>query len=105
MSVYHQQTPFGGQQGLSPFVSLCFDPVSDVLWTGNTSGQVQAYDGASRMRGVSYFVNRGDPVKKIIASESTVTAACSTAVGAWGKGGCNKWHFRQLSDSSAFKAK
>lgn len=43
------------------------------------------------MRGVSYFVARGDPIKKIIASESVVYAAASSSVGSWGKGGVNKW--------------
>lgn len=43
------------------------------------------------MRGVSYFVARGDPIKKVIASESVVHAAASSSMGSWGKGGVNKW--------------
>lgn len=99
MSVYHEQAPFGGGGRFPspPVTALSFDPVSDALWTGNASGQVQCYHGGTRMRGVSYFVSRGEPVKKIIASENVVTGCAGNALGAWGKGGINKWQFPQLS--------
>jgi PAB-dependent poly(A)-specific ribonuclease subunit 2 len=79
-----------------PVTSLSFDPISDTLWAGNTAGVVLAYHGASRMRGVSYYVARGDPIKNIISSESVVHACTSSSVGSWGKGGANKW-YHQLS--------
>lgn len=101
MSTYHQQTPFGGQSTYpQPVTSLCFDPASDILWTGNTAGLVNAYHGATRMRGVSYLVARGDPVKRITVSpEGVIHANASTCVGSWGRGGVNKWYY-QLSLTS-----
>jgi PAB-dependent poly(A)-specific ribonuclease subunit 2 len=91
--LYHHQAPFGAQMPYpQPVTSLSFDPVSDTLWAGNTAGLVHACHGASRMRGVSYFVARGDPIKKIVASESVVHACTSSSVGSWGKGGVNKWY-------------
>jgi PAB-dependent poly(A)-specific ribonuclease subunit 2 len=97
--LYHQQAPFGAQMAFpQPVASLSFDPISDTLWAGSTTGLVHAYHGASRMRGVSYFVTRGEPIKRIIASESVVHACTSTSVGSWGKGGVNKW-YHQLSAS------
>lgn len=92
-SVYHQQAPFGAQMAFpQPITSLSFDPISDTLWAGNTSGLVHAYHGSTRLRGVSYFVARGDPIKKIIASETVVHASASSSIGSWAKGGINKWY-------------
>jgi PAB-dependent poly(A)-specific ribonuclease subunit 2 len=93
VALYHQQPPFGAQLTFpQPVTSLSFDPSSDTLWAGNMAGIVHAYHGVSRMRGVSYFVARGDPIKKIIASESVVHACSNSSVGAWSKGGVNKWY-------------
>lgn len=93
--MYHQQAPFGGQAAFpQPVTSLSFDPASDILWAGNTSGLINAWNGASRMRGVSYLVARGHPVQKISVSPEGVVHACAGfGVGSWGKGGVNKWYY------------
>jgi PAB-dependent poly(A)-specific ribonuclease subunit 2 len=92
MSTYHSLPPFGQPLYPQPITSLSFDPVSDALWAGNASGTVSAYHGASRMRGVTYVVSRGDPVKKVLAADGYVTACTSLSVGVWGKGGVKKWY-------------
>lgn len=78
--------------------ALVFDPVSDVLWTGNEDGVVSTYYGHRGLRGVSFPVSKDVPVSKIVAGDSQVCAfgAGSQGVGSWGKGGNNKWYFRQV---------
>ncbi|KAF9521074.1 hypothetical protein BS47DRAFT_1404191 [Hydnum rufescens UP504] len=107
MSTYHSLPPFGQPPYPQPITSLSFDPVSDALWAGHASGIVSAYHGASRMRGVTYIVGKGDPVKRVLASDGYVTACTSLGVGVWGKGGVNKWyhHFCWFNDifTSSYK--
>ncbi|KAF8590468.1 hypothetical protein K439DRAFT_1329688 [Ramaria rubella] len=84
-----------------PISALAFDPVSDTLWGGNHSGSLAAYHGQSRMRGVFFPVGDDFPVKKITAGDSQVRAMVESGlgVGAWSKGGVNKWYFRSPTSS------
>lgn len=97
-ATYHEIHPITHQQEIypQPITALCFDPVSDTLWSGNNSGMVTAYYSAQGMRGVTYPIGGDLAVKGIIASDSTVRAAgiSSNGIGAWTKGGVNKWFFR-----------
>ena len=79
-----------------PISALSFDPVSDTLWGGNNVGSLAAYHGQSRIRGVFFPVGHDHPVKKIIAIDSQVRAVAGSGVGvgAWSKGGVNRWYFR-----------
>ncbi|CCM05048.1 uncharacterized protein FIBRA_07250 [Fibroporia radiculosa] len=79
-----------------PITALSFDPVSDTLWTGNNSGYVVAYYTSQGMRGVTFPVGGGLAVKKISAMDSNVRAfgLASEGIGAWSKGGMNKWFHR-----------
>ena len=76
--------------------SLCFDTVSDTLWAGHNSGSVVAYFSAQGMRGVTFPVGGSLAVKNLIAGDAHVRAAGigSDGVGAWSKGGVNKWFYR-----------
>ena len=81
-----------------PITSLAFDPVSDILWTGSSSGAVVAYCTPQAIRGVSFPVGEGQPVQKLVAGD-TYVRACGLAgqgVGSWTKGGVNKWYFRSV---------
>ena len=81
-----------------PITSLAFDPVSDILWTGSSSGAVVAYCTPRTIRGVSFPVGGGQPVQKLVAGDNYVRA-CGLAgqgVGSWTKGGVNKWYFRSV---------
>jgi hypothetical protein len=81
-----------------PITSLAFDPVSDILWTGSSSGAVVAYCTPQAIRGVSFPVGGGQPVQKLVAGDNYVRA-CGLAgqgVGSWTKGGVNKWYFRSV---------
>jgi PAB-dependent poly(A)-specific ribonuclease subunit 2 len=97
-STYHAIPPITHQHDIfpQPITALCFDPVSDTLWSGNNSGTVTAYYSARGIRGVNYRVGGDLAVKTIVASDSTVRAAgiSSNGIGAWTKGGANKWYFR-----------
>jgi len=79
-----------------PISALAFDPVSDTLWAGNNAGTIAAYHGQSRLRGVYYPVGEGRPVKKIAAGDIQIRAIPDAGIGlgAWSKGGVNKWYFR-----------
>ncbi|KZV71779.1 hypothetical protein PENSPDRAFT_577089 [Peniophora sp. CONT] len=79
-----------------PITALSFDPVSDTLWTGNNAGTVAAYYSAHGLRGVSFKVGGSLAVKKLVADESVVKACTVSGegVGAWSKGGVNKWYYR-----------
>ena len=79
-----------------PITALSFDPVSDTLWAGNNAGTVAAYYSAHGLRGVSFKVGGGLAVKKLVADESVVKACTVSGegVGAWSKGGVNKWYYR-----------
>ena len=81
-----------------PITSLAFDPVSDILWTGSSSGAVVAYCTPQAIRGVSFPVGGGQPVQKLVAGD-TYVRACGIAgqgMGSWTKGGINKWYFRSV---------
>lgn len=81
-----------------PITSLAFDPVSDILWTGSSSGAVVAYCTPQAIRGVSFPVGGGQAVQKLVVGD-TYVRACGTAgqgVGSWTKGGVNKWYFRSV---------
>lgn len=97
-STYHPIPPITHQRDIfpQPVTSICFDPVSDTLWTGYNSGNVVAYYSAQGMRGVTFPVGGDLAVKNIIVNDSHVRAAgiSSDGVGAWGKGGVNKWFYR-----------
>ena len=97
-SNYHPIPPITHQRDIfpQPVTSICFDPVSDTLWAGYNSGSVVAYYSAQGMRGVTFPVGGSLAVKNLIASDSTVRAAgiASNGIGAWGKGGMNKWFYR-----------
>ena len=100
-STYHIIPPITHQRDLylQPITALCFDPVSDTLWSGNNSGIVAAYYSARGMRGVSYRVGGNLAVKGIIAGDSLVRGfgISSGGIGAWTKGGVNKWFYRLVN--------
>ncbi|KAF5324935.1 hypothetical protein D9611_004584 [Ephemerocybe angulata] len=87
-----------------PSTAIAFDPVSDILWTGSTLGNVTAYYGSRGMRGVSFPVGGALPVNRIFAGDSQVLASGhgSGGIGSWSKGGMNKWYFRTQSGVSSF---
>lgn len=76
--------------------ALAFDPVSDTLWGGNSAGSLVAYHSQQPFRGVYFPVGDNRPVKKIFPGESHVRAMTESGLGlgAWTKGGCNKWYYR-----------
>lgn len=95
---YHVIAPNTHQRDVfpQPITALSFDPVSDTLWAGNNSGIVTAYHTAQGIRGVTFPVGGDLAVKAIIASDSNVRASgvSSSGLGAWGKGGVNKWYHK-----------
>ncbi|KAH9843028.1 ubiquitin carboxyl-terminal hydrolase-domain-containing protein [Rhodofomes roseus] len=97
-TTYRQTAPITYQRDVFPLpvTALAFDPVSDTLWTGLNSGIVTAYYTPQGMRGVTFPIGGGLAVKRIVASDSNVRAygVASEGVGAWGKGGVNKWNHR-----------
>lgn len=80
----------------TPISAISFDPVSDVLWAGNNSGQVAAYY-RTRSRGVVYPVGN-EFVSTLMTNEHHVYAMTieGKGLGAWSKGGANKWHYRSV---------
>lgn len=80
----------------SAVTALSFDPVSDILWTGSSSGSVSACYGTQGVRGVSFRVGGDTAVKKIIAGDNYTQAlgTVNAGFGSWSKGGMNKWFFR-----------
>ncbi|EGN96198.1 hypothetical protein SERLA73DRAFT_170610 [Serpula lacrymans var. lacrymans S7.3] len=87
-----------------PLTALCFDPVSDTLWTGSNTGHVVALHTVQGARGVSFPVGGGLAVKKISVGDNYVRALsiAGEGVGSWAKGGMNKWFFRDLTTITAF---
>lgn len=78
------------QQSIS---ALAFDPVSDALWAGTALGSVAA-QYPTNARGIQYpATTQGHPVLKLSASEKDVKAVTESGMGAWGKGGVNKWYY------------
>lgn len=89
--ITHQRNIFS-----QPVSALCFDPVSDTLWAGTNAGNAVAYYTPRGMRGVTFRVGGDLAVRDILADESSVFASGvdSNGVGAWTKGGVNKWYHR-----------
>lgn len=79
-----------------PVTALAFDPVSDSLWTGDHAGTVLALHSVYAVRGVSFPVGGTLPVKQLTVADNHVRALGLTGhgLGAWAKGGMNKWYFR-----------
>ena len=79
-----------GQQAIS---SVAFDPVSDVLWSGTSLGSVTAHY-PSNTPGVRFrATTKGHQVTKIATTEKDVKAVTESGIGAWGKGGVNRWFY------------
>lgn len=99
-NTYRQLPPITDQRDVfpQPITALSFDPVSDTLWTGSNTGNVTAYYSSSGIRGVSFPVGGDMGVQKIIATDSNIRAAgiAGHGIGAWGKGGVNKWYYRSI---------
>jgi PAB-dependent poly(A)-specific ribonuclease subunit 2 len=94
---YSQVAPITHQRDVYPIpiTALAFDPVSDTLWGGNNAGSLAAYHGQSRMQGVFFPVGDNLPVKKVTAGDQVrAVAGSGVGLGAWSKGGVNKWYFR-----------
>jgi len=91
--ITYQQTTYPSQ-----ISALSFDPVSDVLWAGNGLGQVAAYY-RNRMRGVTFPVGE-NYVSSLSVSDSQIYAMtiAGQGLGAWSRGGVNKWHHRYGSE-------
>lgn len=99
-STYRSIAPITNQRNLYPLpiTALAFDPVSDILWSGNNTGNVVAYYGSLGNRGVVFPVGGGLAVKKIAAGDNYVRAlgSAGAGIGSWGKGGVNKWYYRYV---------
>jgi hypothetical protein len=85
--------------------ALSFDPTSDALWSGANSGNVTAYYTPQGIRGVSFPVGGGLAVNKVVADETQVRAQGVTGegVGAWSKGGVNRWYYRCAEGFSCYQ--
>ncbi|KDR81497.1 hypothetical protein GALMADRAFT_239478 [Galerina marginata CBS 339.88] len=79
-----------------PITALSFDPVSDIIWAGLSSGTITSYFGVRGIRGPSFRVGGNSPAKKIISGDNYVRALGNSdeGLGSWTKGGVNKWFFR-----------
>lgn len=75
--------------------ALSFDPVSDALWVGSSSGYISAHHSIQGLRGVCFKAGKL-PVLKVSADENSVKAASGggDGVGSWAKGGMNKWFYQ-----------
>lgn len=97
-STYHLLNPLSPESELypQPVTALAFDPLSDTLWTGTNSGSIVARYSAQGIRGVSFPVGGDLAVREIIATDSNVRAygLAGNGIGAWGKGGVNKWFYQ-----------
>lgn len=96
MTTTYQALPPLRQLYSQPISALAFDPVSDILWTGNSIGGIVALYGSRGDRGVAFRVGGDLPVKKILVGDNYVraTGSAGIGVGSWGKGGINNWYFR-----------
>lgn len=81
--------------------ALSFDPLSDTLWAGLSSGRIVSFYSSRGYRGVSFPVGGDAAVRGLIATDSNVRAFAvgGDGVGAWGKGGVNKWYYRLVNTS------
>lgn len=97
-TTYRPTAPITNQHNVfpQPITALAFDPVSDILWSGNNTGGVVAYYSSLGMRGAAFPVGGDLAVKKIIAGDQNVRAlgTAGRGVGSWSKGGVNKWYYR-----------
>ncbi|KAH9999109.1 PAB-dependent poly-A-specific ribonuclease subunit PAN2 [Russula vinacea] len=86
--------------------ALSFDPTSDTLWSGANSGNVTAYYTPQGIRGVSFPVGGGLAANKVIADETQVRAqgVAGEGMGAWSKGGVNKWYYRPSASVTTFSS-
>ncbi|OCH89095.1 PAB-dependent poly-A-specific ribonuclease subunit PAN2 [Obba rivulosa] len=105
MSTTYRQLPQITQSAFpQPVTALAFDPVSDTLWTGTSSGSVVAHYGAQGVRGVAFPVGSALGVGKLYATESYVRAVGvqGDGLGQWGKGGANKWFMKNNMTITTF---
>ncbi|KAK7689093.1 hypothetical protein QCA50_007784 [Cerrena zonata] len=97
-TLYHAIPPIAPGVDLFPIpvTALAFDPLSDTLWTGSDDGKIVAYHGTQGMRGVVFPVGGNYTVQNIIATDASVRAfgVSSDGLGAWTRGGVNKWFYR-----------
>lgn len=97
-NLYHAINPIAPVVDLFPIpiTALAFDPLSDTLWTGSDDGKIIAYHGTQGVRGVVFPVGGNYTVKSIIATDANVRAfgVSSNGLGAWTRGGANKWFYR-----------
>ncbi|KAI0293442.1 PAB-dependent poly-A-specific ribonuclease subunit PAN2 [Russula brevipes] len=86
--------------------TLSFDPTSDTLWSGTNSGNVTAYYTPQGIQGVSFPVGGGLAVNKLVADETQVRAQgiAGEGVGAWSKGGVNRWYYRPSASVATFSS-
>ncbi|PFH50685.1 hypothetical protein AMATHDRAFT_144561 [Amanita thiersii Skay4041] len=87
-----------------PVSALSFDPVSDTLWAGTNTGFITAFYGPRGVRGVSFPVGGNLAVNKITAGDNSVrgSGVGSGGMGAWAKGGMNKWYYRASANLTTF---
>ncbi|KAI0078959.1 hypothetical protein K474DRAFT_1659644 [Panus rudis PR-1116 ss-1] len=108
-SKYHEIPPIASRPsslipGPTPVTALAFDPLSDILWTGSNNASITAYYGSRGVRGVVFPVGGNLAVRDIIATDSNVRAygISSGGIGAWSRGGINKWFYRTEHAVTAF---
>lgn len=99
LSMYRSTLPI--RTHAQPVTALAFDPVSDTLWSGDNAGTVLAVHSVHAIRGVSFPVGGALPVKHIAVADNHLRAlgAAGLGVGAWAKGGVNKWYYRPSPDT------
>lgn len=106
VATYRPAVPITPQHDAFPQVvtALSFDLVSDTLWAGTNTGNVTAYYTPRGVRGVSFPVGGGLAVNKVVADETQVRAcgAAAEGVGAWSRGGVNKWYYRPSASVTTF---
>ncbi|KAF8274229.1 PAB-dependent poly-A-specific ribonuclease subunit PAN2 [Lactarius quietus] len=106
VATYRPAVPITPQHDSFPQIitALSFDPVSDTLWAGANNGNVTAYYTPRGVRGVSFPVGGSLAVSKVIADETQVRAcgAAAEGVGAWSRGGVNKWYYRPPTTVTTF---
>jgi PAB-dependent poly(A)-specific ribonuclease subunit 2 len=93
---YKPIAPISSANTDQPVAALAFDPASDTLWAGSSTGDISSYHGVGGIRGVSFPVGGKLGVKKIVPGESYVRALGieGEGLGQWTKGGMNKWYLR-----------
>lgn len=95
---YKPIPPISSANTIQPVAALAFDPVSDTLWAGSSTGYVTSYHGTAGIQGVSFPVGGRLGVKRIVVGESSVRAlgASGEGLGQWTKGGMNKWFYQYV---------